>query len=202
MLRIGLTGGVASGKSTVARLFEALGVTVVDSDQLAREVVAPGTPGLEAVVQRFGPGILNDAGELDRAALRRLVFADPQARRDLEAITHPLIRAGMERRAVASGGPYLILMIPLLVEGGKLDRVDRILVVDCPEALQIRRVMVRDGITEDAARAMLAAQASREQRLAVAHDVVENTGDVAGLRDQVERLHGQYLRQAAAAGRS
>lgn len=201
MLRIGLTGGIASGKSTVSRLFAALGVPIIDSDEIAREVVAPGTAGLAAIVARFGAGVLQADGSLDRRRLREIVFADPAARRDLEAITHPAIREAMDRRSADAGGDYQILVIPLLVEGGRArGRVDRVLVVDCDEDLQVRRVMARDGSTEAQARAVLAAQASRAQRRAAADDLILNDGDLAALRDQVEALHAQY-RATARQGR-
>jgi dephospho-CoA kinase len=193
MLRIGLTGGIASGKTTVARLFAALGIPVIDSDELAREVVAPGTAGLAAIRARFGPGVIQPDGSLDRRALRQIVFDDEAARRDLESITHPAIRALMDQRSRAAGGPYQILAIPLLVEGGaRRPGIDRILVVDCPEDLQVRRVMLRDRSTEAGARAVLAAQASRVARLAVADDVIVNDGDVPALRDRVEALDRRY----------
>lgn len=197
MLRIGLTGGIASGKSTVSRLFAALGVPIIDSDEIARDVVAPGTAGLAAIVARFGAGVLQADGSLDRRRLREIVFADAAARRDLEAITHPAIREEMDRRSARAGGAYQLLAIPLLVEGGRArGRVDRVLVVDCDEDLQVRRVMARDGSTEAQARAVLAAQASRAQRRAVADDVIVNDGDLAALRDQVEALHQRYLATA------
>ena len=201
MLRIGLTGGIASGKSTVSRLFAALGVPVIDSDEIAREVVAPGTPGLAAIAARFGAGVLQPDGSLDRRRLREIVFADPAARRDLEAITHPAIREAMDQRSARAGGDYQILAIPLLVEGGggARGRVDRVLVVDCDEDLQVRRVMARDGSTEAQARAVLAAQASRAQRRAAADDVIVNDGGLAALRDQVAALHERY-RAAARQG--
>lgn len=193
MLRIGLTGGIASGKTTVSRLFAALGIPVIDSDELAREVVAPGTAGLAAIRARFGPGVIQPDGSLDRRALRQIVFDDEAARRDLESITHPAIRALMDQRSRAAGGPYQILAIPLLVEGGaRRPGIDRILVVDCPEDLQVRRVMLRDRSTEAGARAVLAAQASRVARLAVADDVIVNDGDVPALRDRVEALDRRY----------
>jgi dephospho-CoA kinase len=199
MLRIGLTGGIASGKTTVARLFAALGIPVIDSDELAREVVAPGTAGLEAIRSRFGPGVIQADGSLDRRALRNVVFSDPQARRDLEAITHPAIRELMDRRSREADGPYQILAIPLLVEGGaRRPGIDRVLVVDCPEELQVRRVMLRDRSSEDGARAVLSAQATRAARLAVADDVIVNDRDVAALRDQVEALDRRYRSLAAA----
>lgn len=196
MLRIGLTGGIASGKSTVERLFAAHGVPIIDSDVIAREVVALGTPGLAQVRARFGDEVLLADGRLDRRALRRLVFADPAARRDLETIVHPLIRSAMAERSAAAGGPYQINVIPLLVEGGRRATLDRVLVVDCPEALQIERVMQRDHITEAEARAILAAQVSRSERLAAADDVIVNDGDAAALQAQVDALHAKYLRLA------
>jgi dephospho-CoA kinase len=196
-LRIGLTGGIASGKSTVSQRFAELGVSVIDADVAARAVVEPGTPGLEQVVQRFGAGILCPNGELDRPALRELIFNDPAARRDLDAILHPLIRAHMEQQAAAAAGPYLIMAIPLLVEGGSSrERLDRILVVDVDEAVQLERVQARDGISIAQARAILGSQASRAARLEAADDVLQNGGTVAELRQAVDRLHERYLKQA------
>ncbi len=198
-LRIGLTGGIASGKSTVSRIFGELGAPVIDADEVAREVVEPGTAGLAAVVQRFGPQVLDEAGRLNRAALRAQIFSDPAARRDLEAILHPRIRARMDEQAAACSAPYVILAIPLLIEGGPRDRVQRVLVVDVDEATQVARVMARDGVPETQARAILAAQASRAQRLALADDVITNSGPVADLRQAVEKLHAKYLQMARAA---
>jgi dephospho-CoA kinase len=197
-LRIGLTGGIASGKSTVARRFVDLGVPVIDADEAARAVVAPGKPGLAQVLERFGNDVAGENGELDRRALRDLIFKDPGSRRDLEAILHPLIRADMERSADLAVGPYVVMAIPLLVEGGARDRVDRVLVVDVDEAVQLQRVRARDGCTEDQARAILVSQASRSARLAAADDVLLNTGTVTDLRQAVDRLHAQYLRLAEA----
>jgi dephospho-CoA kinase len=197
-LRIGLTGGIASGKSTVAQRFTELGVPVIDADAAARAVVAPGTPGLAAVLNRFGRGVVAKNGELDRRALRELIFREPGSRRDLEAILHPLIRADMERSTELAVGPYVVMAIPLLVEGGSRDRVDRILVVDVDEAVQLRRVMARDGCTEEQARAILVSQASRSARLAAADDVLPNSGTVADLRQAVDQLHERYLRVAEA----
>jgi dephospho-CoA kinase len=193
LLRVGLTGGIASGKTTVAARFGELGVPVIDADVAARSVAAPGEPALVEVVRRFGPSMLDAGGGLDRRALRELVFADPQARRDLEAIMHPRIRAEMERLAAAAAGPYLVLAIPLLVETAGFDRVDRVLVVDAPEAVQLERLMARDACTADQARAMLAAQATRTERLARADDVLPNGGDFAELRRGVDALHERYL---------
>jgi dephospho-CoA kinase len=195
-LRIGLTGGIASGKTTVALRFSELDVPVIDADEAARAVVEPGTPGLAEVLKRFGSGVLAENGELDRRALRELIFSDPASRRDLEAILHPLIRADMDLNAERALGPYLVLAIPLLIEGGSRERVDRILVVDAEEVLQLQRVMARDGCTEAQARAILASQASRSARLACADDVLLNTGTVTDLRHAVDHLHRRYLQLA------
>jgi dephospho-CoA kinase len=196
IFRVGLTGGIASGKSTVARLFEALGVPVIDTDVLAREVVAPGQPLLAQIAERFGTGVLAADGSLDRRALRALVFADPAARADLERLTHPAIRVLLEQRSAAARGDYQIHVIPLLVETGGRVRVERVLVVDCSEELQIRRLQARDGSTLEQAREILASQASRTTRLAAADDVIENTGDLATVRDRVAVLHLSYRQLA------
>ena len=196
-LRIGLTGGIASGKSTAADRFAELGVPVIDADHAARMVVAAGTPGLEQVIARFGPTVAAANGELDRRALRNLIFSDPAARSDLNAILHPLIRDYMQHEIASAVGPYVVLAIPLLVEGGaQRDRVDRILVVDVEEAVQIQRLTARDGSTPEQARAILAAQASRDARLQAADDILPNTGTVAELRQGVDRLHERYLKLA------
>jgi dephospho-CoA kinase len=196
-LRIGLTGGIASGKSTVTQRFAELGVPVIDADVSARNVVERGKPGLEQVVRRFGPGVLDAHGNLDRPALRALIFNDSGSRQALDAILHPLIRADMEQQAAAATGPYFVMAIPLLVEGGRAhDRVDRVLVVDVDEALQLQRVQARDGCSADQARAILASQASREARLAAADDVLRNSGSVADLRQAVDRLHEKFLHLA------
>jgi dephospho-CoA kinase len=197
-LRIGLTGGIASGKSTAQRRLIELGVPVIDADIAARAVVARGQPGLAAVIERFGAGVLTPQGDLDRRVLRGLIFQSPEKRRDLEAILHPLIRDHMEEAALAAVGPYLVLSIPLLVESGTpRDRVDRILVVDADESDQIRRLMSRDSVTADQARAILAAQANRSDRLKAADDILVNTGSVPELRHAVDRLHRRYLELAA-----
>jgi dephospho-CoA kinase len=196
-LRIGLTGGIASGKSTVSKLFADLGVPVIDADEVARQVVLPGTPGLAAIQRRFGAGVLNPDGNLNRRALRNVVFDDPGARRELEALLHPLIRAEMERQSAAAGGRYQIFAIPLLVEGGPSDRVDRVLVVDADEGAQLARVMARDGIGETQARAIMAAQADRAARLSAADEVITNEGTVADLRQAVAKLHDRFLQIAA-----
>ena len=197
-LLIGLTGGIASGKSAVAQRFMDLGVPVIDADVAARAVVAPGKPGFEQVISRFGPGVVAANGELDRRALRELVFSDPGSRRDLEVILHPLIRADMDRSVAAAVGPYIVMVIPLLTEGGSRDRVDRVLVVDVDEALQLQRVIARDGCSLGEAQAIMASQAPRSARLAVADDVLANSGTVTELRHAVDKLHQHYLRLAAA----
>lgn len=200
-LRIGLTGGIASGKSTVEQRFIELGVPVVNADDSSRAVVERGRPGLLAVTAAFGNSVLTKDGELDRRALRSVIFSDPARRRQLESILHPLIRADMEHRAATAAGPYVILSIPLLVEGGARDHVDRILVVDADENVQLQRLMARDSVTEAEARAVLAAQASRAERLKAADDVLVNTGSVPELRQAVDELHRRYLELAAAAAR-
>ena len=199
-LRIGLTGGIASGKSTVAQRFMDLGIPVIDADQAARAVVALGKPGLAQVVERFGSGVVTENGELDRRALRKLIFSDLRLRRDLEAILHPLIRDDVEQRSERAVGPYVVLAIPLLVEGHSCGRMDRILVVDVDEAAQLQRVLARDGGSLEEARAILASQATRSARLAVADDVLLNAGTVTDLRQAVDGLHAKYLRLAEAQG--
>ncbi len=196
---VGLTGGIGSGKSTVADLFVARGAALVDTDAIAHELTGPHGAAMAAISEAFGPAVVDARGALDRAAMRRQVFADATARQRLEAILHPLIRAESDRRCQAARAPYVILAVPLLVESGSYrERVQRVLVVDCPEAVQVARVMARNGLGEAEVQAILAAQASRQQRLAVADDVVDNGGDAAALVPQVERLHRQYL--AAASG--
>ena len=195
--RVALTGGIASGKSTVADLFAALGVPVIDTDVIARQVVEPGQPALAKISATFGPDVLDADGRLDRRRMRERIFTDPDAKRRLEAILHPAIRAEMEQQSMAAQGPYQVLVIPLLTEGGRRDHVDRVLLVDVPEELQIQRLMMRDGVSHEQAQASLNAQATRAQRLALADDVIRNTGRVDGLREQVAELHEKYLRLAA-----
>jgi dephospho-CoA kinase len=197
--RVGLTGGVASGKSTVSKLFRAHGVPIIDTDELARDVVEPGQPPLESLVERFGASILTADGHLDRPALRTIVFSDPKARADLEALIHPAIGAEVESRSSISGGPYQILVIPLLVEKNLASQLDRVLLVDCAEELQIQRLRARDGSTLEEARAILNAQASRTARLKAAHDVIKNDGALGALKAQVSALHAQYLKSASGA---
>jgi dephospho-CoA kinase len=195
--RVALTGGIASGKSTVADRFAALGVPIIDTDVIAREVVEPGQPALAAITTAFGQEVLDAEGRLDRRRMRAQIFADPDARRRLEAILHPAIRAEMERQSREAGGAYQVLVIPLLAEGGRRDHVDRVLLVDVPEALQVERLMTRDAVSREQAQASLAAQATRAARLALADDVVQNTGRVDDLRGQVAALHEKYLQLAA-----
>lgn len=195
---IALTGGIASGKSAVADLFGSEGVPVLDTDRIARDVVEPGTPALQQLVAQFGPSILDDGGRLDRKRMRELVFANEAKRKQLEAITHPAIRAELAARSASAGGIYQIHVIPLLVESGRVDAYDRILVVDAPEADQLRRLQERDGTDADTAQRILAAQATREQRLSVADDVIVNTGTLGDLRQFVRTLHENYELLAAA----
>lgn len=198
---IGLTGGIASGKSALEKAFAKQGVVVADADLLAREVVAPGEPALAAVVERFGAGVLQTDGQLDRAALRVRVFGDPDQRRALEAILHPAIRARLEAICRAAPGPYAIATVPLLTEGGgraAYPWLHRILVVDTPAAVQKARLMQRDGIDATLADQMMAAQASRAERLALADDIVVNDGDIHHLQHAADALHLRYLALATA----
>lgn len=197
---VGLTGGVAAGKSEVSRRFEALGITVADADIAAREVVAAGSPGLKQIVRHFGDGVLLADGSLDRPALRERIFASPQERQALEAITHPAIRQRLREVCEAATSPYAIAAIPLLAEAGgrkKYPWLSRILVVDAPVAVQHARLMLRDGVTAELADRMIAAQASQEARLALADDVVVNDGHPQALEAEVVRLDGVYQRMAA-----
>jgi dephospho-CoA kinase len=197
-LVIGLTGGIAAGKTAVARRFEALGVHVHDADVAARDVIEPGTAGLIAVVDAFGVDVLDDTGRLDRPAMRRRVFADPAARTTLEAIIHPRVRQWLRERAAAESGPYCLVAIPLLAENIEHYRwIDRVLLVDAPEAAQIARLITRDGIDETLAKRMLAHQASRAERLALADDVIENDRDESALGNAVAELHQRYLTLAS-----
>lgn len=198
LLRIALTGGIASGKSTVARLFMALGARLIDTDQVAREIVVPPSAVLDRIVARFGETVLTTEGALDRARLRQLVFTDAAARRDLEAIMHPAIREEVARQSIAAGGPYQLIAIPLLIETGTARDYDRVLLVDASAQTQLARLMLRDGMTRAAAERMIAAQASREARRAAADDIIDNDGVVAHLAPQVETLHLRYLALASA----
>ena len=190
--RIGLTGGVASGKSTVADLFAELGATVIDTDVIARQVVEPGKPALAQILATFGPSAVGDDGRLDRAAMRQRIFADPASRQRLEAIVHPRIGEEVRRQAEAAGGEYQVIVVPLLVESQLRGLMDRILVVDCDEETQVERLLQRDAETESQARAMVAAQASRGERLAIADDVIDNSGSLDATRARVIELHEIY----------
>ncbi|HEY0683892.1 MAG TPA: dephospho-CoA kinase [Steroidobacter sp.] len=191
-LLIGLTGGIASGKSAVAEIFAQLGAPVLDTDQIARDVVEPGTPTLAKLVAEFGSEILDDSGRLDRARMRERVFADPAQRKRLEAITHPAIREELAARAQRAEGPYQIHVIPLLIESGRAELYDRVLLVDTSEEEQMKRLMARDNSNKELAEQMLAAQASREDRLEAADDVIVNTGTLQDLHRFVQTLHRNY----------
>ena len=192
-MRIGLTGGIASGKSTVADMFAELAVPVIDTDLIAREVVASGEPALDDIRHEFGDEVFGDDGSLDRGAMRQIVFADNDARERLQVILHPRIQAATYEQAASAGGRYQLIVVPLLTESPIRGFVDRILVVDCEESTQIRRLMARDDESEGQARRILAAQASREERLKIADDVVRNDGDLSATLEQVQALHHQYL---------
>lgn len=197
-LRIGLTGGIASGKSLVADMFAARGVPVIDTDVIARDVVRPGQPALQEIQRRFGDGVLDAAGRLDRRHLRELVFADDTKRTVLESILHPRIREAAVRQSGEAGGDYQVIVVPLLAESPMRQFMDRVLVVDCSEETQLQRLLERDAETEEQARRMIAAQASRQERLAIADDVIDNDGTIAEAARQVEQLHRQYLQLARA----
>lgn len=195
-MKVGLTGGIASGKSAVADAFALRGVPVIDTDLIARELVEPGTPALEAITAKFGTAVLDNTGNLDRKHLRKLVFSDPAKRRSLESLLHPLIVHEMHARAAAATGPYQIIVVPLLVEVGLSANFDRVLVVDCPERLQLSRLLARDAETEQSARAILATQSERGRRLGHADDIIVNDGDLVALDTAVAKLHRVYTELA------
>jgi dephospho-CoA kinase len=194
--RVALTGGIASGKSTVADMFADLGVAIIDTDVIARKVVQPGQPALDEIRERFGNEVIDSAGQLDRRALRKLVFSDENARLDLEAILHPRIGAETRRQADTAPGPYQIIVVPLLVGSPLLRFVDRVMVVDCDEELQVRRVMARDAESAEQARRILAAQASRAARLAIADDIIDNDHGFDETLRQVRLLDESFRRMA------
>ncbi|MBW8306702.1 MAG: dephospho-CoA kinase [Thiobacillus sp.] len=199
MFAVGLTGGIGSGKSAVADCFAALGVPVIDTDVIARELTAPGGLALEAIRAVFGETVMRADGTLDRAVLRRRVFADSAARHQLEAILHPRIRQGVVQKLATLTAPYALIVIPLLVEtGGYRDVLNRVLVVDCPEDVQIARVMARSGLAHGEIKAILAVQAGRAERLAMADDIIVNTASLEALQAEVAALHQRYLALAAA----
>lgn len=198
MLKVGLTGGIGCGKSTVCRLFADLGVPIIDADVIARQLVEPGRLALRELSEIFGAEILEPDGCLNRAALRQIVFADEGRKRQLDGVMHPLIYREIENQVGRLSAPYCMLAIPLLVEAGWQVMVDRVLLVDCPPALQLQRVMQRDRVTADQAGAIMAAQADRAQRLAAAHDVIDNAFGPECLAEQVKNLHNSYLLLATA----
>lgn len=194
---VGLTGGIGSGKSAVADLFAEHGAAVVDTDVIAHQLTAPGGTAMAPIRAAFGAGVIAADGSLDRAAMRRLIFADGEGKARLEGILHPLIRAESERQCVAAAAPYVVWVVPLLVESGNYRRrADRILVVDCPEALQVARVMARSRLSADEVRAIMATQAGRAERLAAADDVIVNDASLEELHGQVARLHAGYLAES------
>ncbi|WP_205754897.1 dephospho-CoA kinase [Azoarcus sp. DD4] len=194
---VGLSGGIGSGKSAAAERFAALGAAVIDTDAIAHQLTAAGGAAIPAIAHTFGPGLIAPAGNLDRAAMRALVFTRPEARRQLEGILHPMIRAESERLIAQTCAPYVILAVPLLIESGNYrGRCDRICIVDCPEDIQIARVQQRSGLDEKQIRAIMQAQACRTDRLAAADDVLDNTGSLAALHTQVDALHQRYLAAA------
>ncbi|SRR5579883_6011 len=192
MLVIGLTGGIGSGKSTVAKLFIERGVTVIDSDKLARDVVLPGQAALKQVAEKFGSAVMKPDGTLDRNALRKIIFEDENSRNWLEQLLHPLIRAEMKKQIKNANPPYCIIMIPLLLETENNPLIDRILVVDSAEADQIKRTQKRDNATEEEVKSIIKTQVSRTKRLSAADDVIENSGSISDLIPQIDRLHGFY----------
>ena len=191
---VGLTGGIGCGKTTVANMFGALGATLIDTDDIAHALTAPGGAAMAALVAEFGPQFANADGALERTRMRNLVFSDAAAKKRLEAILHPRIRDAALAAAAVASGPYVIYVVPLLIESGTWRaRVQRVLAIDCPETVQVARVMARNGLTEEQVRAIMASQVTRAERLAAADDVVVNDGDLATLGPQITRLHAQYL---------
>ena len=190
--RVGLTGGIASGKSTVANMFANLGVPIIDTDVISREVTEPGQPALKEIRDRFGDHVIDSHGRLKRRALREIIFDDGDARKDLESILHPRIQTETQRQAQSANGPYQLIVVPLLLGSSLLDFLDRVLVVDCDEATQISRLMARDTETLEQAQNILAAQASRPQRLEIADDIIRNDRDIAETLDHVTQLNSLY----------
>lgn len=201
MLKIGLTGGIGSGKTAVSNSFTALGAPVIDADKIARDLVEPGKPAYQAIVKKFGVSFLKKSGQLNRPKLRQRVFAHPNERLWLEALLHPLIREETIRRVTALKTSYCLIVVPLLIEtytqSLAKEIIDRILVIDIPLDVQIKRVMMRDKISEDEAKAIINTQVNRQERLQWADDVIENKGSLVQLRDQVAALHEKYLKLAS-----
>ena len=191
-LKIGLTGGIASGKTTVSNLFAKLGVPVIDTDIIARQVVEPGMPALQEIRARFGDDVIGRSGELERSVLRNIVFRDSVARADLESILHPRIGTEVRKQSAVASGPYQIIAVPLLVDSALRQFVDRVLVVDCDENLQIERLLQRDSGSIEEAKRIMASQSSRDERLAIADDIIRNDSDIAHLERQVIALHERY----------
>lgn len=196
---VGVSGGIGSGKTTVTNLFAELGIDIIDADVIAREVVAPQTPGLNAIVAKLGQDILDNHGHLNRALLRQLVFTQPDLKEWLNQLLHPLIRAQMQQQTQGASSPYCILSVPLLIENQGYKTVDRVLIVDVSEATQLQRTVLRDNSNVEQISAIMRAQASREQRLAVADDVIENEGSEQELIEKVAQLHQLYLSLAESA---
>ena len=197
---VGLTGGIGSGKSAAAEEFARLGATVVDTDMIARSLTEAGGAALAHIKSLFGDAFVQSSGAMDRSRMREHVFADPAARRALEALLHPMIRAEAEKQIAAARGPYVVYVVPLLIESGDYrERVNRVLVVDAPEAVQLSRVAARSGLAESQVRAIMASQVSRAARLAQADDVIENSGTLEALQRQVAALHARYVKMSAAA---
>lgn len=197
MLRVGLTGGIGSGKTTVSGLFATYGITIIDTDHIARDIVAPGSDLIAQLGQLFGPQIIAADGGLDRGRLRKIIFNDAVKREQLEGLMHPVIRARTLEQVALANEPYCVVVVPLLLEKGWGSLVDRVLVVDSPPEMQLARTQQRDGLSEEEVRAIIAAQISREERLAAADDIIVNDADVARLVPQVEQLHHKYLRLAS-----
>jgi len=196
---VGLTGGIGSGKSAVADEFARLGAAVVDTDAIAHELTGPGGAAIADVKRQFGNAFVDAGGAMNRERMRDLVFTDPQQRQRLEALLHPMIRAESVRRIGAAAGPYVLLVVPLLIESPRYrERVGRVLVVDCPQELQITRVRQRSGLPEGEIRGIMASQIPREKRLAAADDVIDNSGPISAMQQQVRQLHETYLRLAEA----
>ena len=196
MLVIGLTGGIGSGKSTVADMFAGLGVPIIDMDRIARQTVEPGQPALEQITQIFGKDLIGPDGQLNRQRLSTIIFDSAEKRHQLEAILHPIIRQETEQQLAMLEAPYCIVVIPLLLESGLHSLIDRILVVDAPESVQITRTMQRDNISATQAEKILATQVDRQSRLSAADDIINNSGELSELRHQVEHLDQQYRAQS------
>ena len=194
---VGLTGGIGSGKSAVSHLFAELGIDVVDADIVAREVVEPGTPALKAIAERFGESILTEEGCLNRPALRKRVFENEADKNWLNALLHPAIRTEMQKQLKNATSPYVIFSVPLLIENGLDSLADSVLVVDCSEDTQLERATLRDGSNIETIKSIMASQATRQQRLAKAQDVIDNNGELSALTDQVKSLHQRYMQQSA-----